>query len=72
MKFSEIEHLQEITKGKEIQAFNVVLIDGLGASFASPKKFIELIEKMILCYYEGIVQHMSNWKKPAPKLNQID
>ncbi len=72
VKFSEIEHLQEIAKGKEIQAFNVVLIDGLGASFASPKKFIELIEKMILCYYEGIVQHMSNWKKPAPKLNQID
>lgn len=72
IKFSEIQNLQEITKGKEIQAFNVVLIDGFGSNFSSPKKFIELIENMVLHFYEGIIQHMANWKKPAPKLNQID
>ena len=26
------------------------------------------MEEMILDYYEGIVQHMTNWKRPAPKV----
>jgi len=70
MKLLELDSLAEHIKGKEIQAFHVVLINGFGANFASNKKFIELIEKMILNYYEGIVQHLTNWSKPAPKLDQ--
>ena len=70
VKLSEIAELSELSKDKEIQAFRVVLIQGFGAKFASPKKFIELIEQMILDYYEGIVQHMKNWEKPAPRLEQ--
>ncbi len=70
VKLSELNELNELAKGKEIQAFNVVLIDGFGANFASNKKFIELVQKMILNYYEGIVQHMTNWSRPAPKLER--
>ena len=43
-------------------------MDGFGANFASVKKFIELMDNMTLNYYEGIVQHMTNWNRPAPKL----
>ncbi len=69
VKLSDLGDLTEMTKGKEIQAFHVVLINGFGANFASNKKFIELIEKMVLDYYAGIVQQISNWNRPAPKLN---
>ena len=67
---SEIDTLNELAKGKEIQAFNIIFSSGFGANFASNKKFIERIEKMILDYYEGVVQHMTNWSQPAPKLEQ--
>ncbi|MBN4070739.1 hypothetical protein JYT76_03570 [Olleya sp. AH-315-F22] len=70
VKLSELSLLNESAKGKEIQAFYVVLTNGFGANFASNKKFIELIQKMILDYYEGIVQHMTNWSRPAPKLER--
>ena len=70
VKLSELSTLSELTKGKEIQAFHIVLIIGFGSNFASVKKFIESIEQMILDYYESIVQHMSNWNRPAPKLGE--
>jgi hypothetical protein len=69
VKLSDLDQLIDLTAGKEIQAFHVVLIEGFGANFASNKKFIELIEQMVLRYYEGIVQHMTNWTRPAPKIN---
>jgi len=68
IKLSEIGDLTEKVNGREVQAFHVVLISGFGAKFASNKKFIELIEQMVLDYYEAIVQHMTSWSRPAPKL----
>ncbi|MFT6244495.1 MAG: hypothetical protein ACJASM_002619 [Salibacteraceae bacterium] len=67
VKLTELDTLAEISKGKEIQGFHIIVISSFGANFASVKKFIELLEQLILDYYEGIVQHMSNWTKPAPK-----
>ena len=70
VNLSKLSTLNELTKGKDIQAFNVVLVEGFGANFASNKKIIERTEKMILDYYEGIVQYMTHWSRPAPKLEQ--
>lgn len=70
VNLSDLSSLQELSKGKEIQAFHIVLIDGFGVNFASNKKFIVLIEQMLLDFYEGIVQHMTNWNRPVPKLEQ--
>ena len=53
---------------KEIQAFNVVLMSKFKTSFGSNKNFIKAIEQMTLNYYAGIVQHLTNWNQPAPKL----
>jgi hypothetical protein len=72
VKLSDLGTLLELTKGKEIQAFHIMYLRGFGASFASNKKFIELIEKMMLEYYAGFVQHMSNWSKPAPRLESSE
>jgi len=68
VKLKELDVLKELSQGKEIQAFHIVVINGFGSNFASTKKFIEIIEQMVLDYYGGIVQHMTNWNKPAPKI----
>ena len=60
----------ETIKQKEITGFNIVLIQDFKANFASRKKFVELIEKMILDYYQGIVQHLKNWTPPAPRVKK--
>ena len=62
------ETLIQDSKGKEIQTFNIVLLSKFNAGFGSNKKFIALIEKMVLDYYAGIVQYLANWNQPAPKL----
>ncbi len=70
IKLKELDSLNEITKGKEIQAFQVTYLRDLGTSFSSVKKFVTLSDSMVLDFYEGIVQNMTNWNKPAPKLER--
>ena len=65
---NEFATLQEVAKGKDLHAFNIILIKSYGGNFASTKKFVELIEQMALDYYEGVVQHLSNWVPKGPKL----
>lgn len=68
VKLSDLETLNDLTRGKDIISFHLVVMKPFGANFASLKKFIILIEELVLNYYEGIVQHMTNWVQPAPKL----
>lgn len=68
VKLSELDRLIEESKGKEITSFNIVLMSNFGAGFGSTKKFIVLIEKMLFDYYAGIVQYLTNWNRPAPRL----
>lgn len=70
VKLSELDKLIELTKGKDIQAFKIVVNRGFGANFASVKKFIILIEILVLQFYEGIVQNVNTWTQPTPKLIQ--
>ena len=69
VKLSDLESLKELTDGREIQGFHLIVMDGFGSRFGSTRKFIDLTEDLVLRYYEGMVQHLSNWKRPAPKLN---
>jgi len=72
VKLSELDELIELTKDKEIQGFKVTLNRGFGVGFASVKKFIVLIDNMVLEYYEGIVQYVSTWTRPTPKIVQTE
>lgn len=72
VKLSELDKLIELTKDKEIQGFNITLNRGFGLGFASVKKFIVLIDNMVLEYYEGIVQYASTWTRPTPKIVQTE
>lgn len=72
VKLSELDGLIELTKEKEIQGFKITLNRGFGLGFASVKKFIVLIENMVLEYYEGIVQYVNTWTRPTPKIVQTE
>ena len=64
----DLHTLFDESAGREIQGFNIVLIKNLKKNFGSSSGFISAIENMILEYYQGIVQHVSTWSKPTPKI----
>jgi len=69
VNLSQLSILPELAKDKkDIQDFKIILFQEFGTNIGSQKKFVEMMEAMILNYYEAIVQHMSNWKRPAPKV----
>lgn len=69
VSLSQMNILPELAKDKkDIQDFKIILFQEFGANLGSQKKFVEQMEVMMLNYYEGIVQHMSSWKQPAPKV----
>ncbi|RNC91822.1 MAG: hypothetical protein ED555_01525 [Allomuricauda sp.] len=70
LNLNDLDSLNDLTKGKEVQAFHITFLTDLGASFGSVKKFVQLMDKNVLNYYEGVVQNMTNWNKPAPKLER--
>jgi hypothetical protein len=58
-------------KDKDINRFEVVCDRDLGRDFYAPKKFVEEIEKMLLHFYAGIVQNLSAYRQPSPKMATI-
>jgi hypothetical protein len=68
VKLADIGSLNDLTADKIIQGYNIVLIRSFGSNFSSSKMFIQLIEQMILEYYELLVQHLYTWNRPAPSI----
>lgn len=68
VRITELENLFELTEKREIASFHVKLVDSMGASFSSLKKFVSNSEKTLLDFYEIYVQHLKNWSRPAPKV----
>jgi len=70
-----IENLDVIygeIKEREIKEFKVILIKDLGKKFSSCKKFVEIIENMLIDYYSCVVQYLTKWEEPAPKIIEKD
>jgi|GEM_PF-477114 len=64
----DLDSIYETLKGKSIKEYKVVLLRDFGRKFANPKKFVDIIEKMLEEFYSGIVEHLSKWTPSAPKL----
>jgi len=60
----------DILKNTEIKEFKIILIKDFGKMFAAPKKFVELIEQMLIKFYSGIIQYLYKWEPSAPKMIQ--
>ena len=68
LTLDSIETAWERLVGREIKDFTIVQVKDLGRNFSSRKGFIVTIEDMLLKYYQGIVQHLKSWTRPAPKM----
>ena len=64
----DIDNIYAEIKNKEIKEFKILFIKDFGKQFASRIKFVEIIERMIVDFYSGIVQFLSKWEKHAPKM----
>lgn len=57
-------------KEKEIKEFDIIYIKDFGKNFSSVSKFVEIIELMLVDFYRGIIQYLTKWEKPAPKIKE--
>jgi hypothetical protein len=64
----EFDKMTVDLKDKEIREFNIIYIKDFGKKFSSSRKFVEMIEDMLKCYYKGIIQFLTKWEPSAPKV----
>tara|TARA_Y100001970_G_C14229697_1_gene857837 strand:+ start:1711 stop:3075 length:1365 start_codon:yes stop_codon:yes gene_type:complete len=62
---------EDFRRYNDIQKFQISLVRNFKSNFASSKKFVSELESETLKFYESIVQHLSNWKKPVPKIDNF-
>lgn len=67
---NDLDDVYEHIKEKEIKEFRIVLIKDFGKLFASRTKFVETIERMIIDFYSGVIQHLVRWEPSAPQMTQ--
>ena len=65
----DLDAMLDVLKGREIREFRLVYIKDFGKRFSSPKKFVDVIEAMLIDYYKGIVENLVKWEAPAPKIS---
>ena len=62
----------DLVNEKEITSFTIIAIKDIGSRFKSSKKFVELIEQMMFDYYQGLVQNLKSYTRPAPRIANHD
>jgi len=72
VSIENLDSIYEEIKDREIREFKVLLIKDFGKRFSNCKKFVDIIEEMLVDYYSGIVQFLSKWEEPAPKMLEKD
>ena len=68
--FSDLETIYNEFKDKEIKDFKVIYVKDFGKQFSSRKNFVKIIEEMLIDFYTGVVQNLSKYEAPAPKINE--
>ncbi len=60
----------EKIKRREIREFRIIYLKDFGKKFASPRKFVDVIELMLKDYYKSVIQHLTKWEPKAPKMEK--
>ena len=69
---NELVSLKSLPTKVEIKDFEIYVVKEFGRKFTSGRGFVTTIEDLLLSFYEGYVQHLVNWNKPAPKIKRLD
>ena len=67
-QFSEVETQLDLTK--DIVQFNVLMQRDLKKKFSSGKGFVMELEQMLFNFYSNVVQNLTSWTPPQPKIHQ--
>ncbi len=70
LPFKELDDAPDQIGSREIKSFSVLYLRYLGRKFESRKGIVKTIEDMLLAYYQGIMQHLKKWEKPAPQIKK--
>jgi hypothetical protein len=70
ISYDRLDSIHQEFKNKEIKEFGIVQVKDFGKKFAASQKFVEVLEKMLLDFYKGVIQYLSRWEQPAPKLTE--
>lgn len=70
VKFEDLDTAVDEIGTREIKSFTVLYHKYLGRKFDSRKGIVTIIEKMLIDYYQGILQHLKRWEKPAPQITE--
>jgi hypothetical protein len=68
LNLDELDSAIKMIGAREIKSFSILFLKDLGRKFESRKGVVEIIEKMLIDYYQGILQHLKRWEKPAPQI----
>lgn len=63
-----IDDIYNEIKDREIKEFRILYIKDFGKKFSNCRRFVEIIEDMLINYYSGVIQFLSKWAEPAPKM----
>lgn len=63
---------EDLVNEKDITSYSILAIKDVGKNFKSNKKFVELIEQMMFDYYQGLVQNLKSYTRPAPRISNHD
>lgn len=70
LQLAELDSAPDIIGAREIKSFGILYIKDLGRKFESRKGVVDLIEKMLIDYYQGVMQHLKRWEKPVPQITK--
>ncbi|MBA7466556.1 hypothetical protein ES707_01743 [subsurface metagenome] len=63
-----IDNIYDEIKDREIKEFRILYIKDFSKKFSNCRNFVKIIEDMLISYYSGVIQYLSKWAEPAPKM----
>jgi hypothetical protein len=68
LHFNELDSAADMIGAREIKSFSIMFLKYLGRKFESRKGVVQIIEEMLVNYYQGVLQHLKRWEKPVPQI----
>ena len=72
LHFNELDSAADMIGAREIKSFSIMFLKYLGSKFESRKGVVQIIEEMLVNYYQGVLQHLKRWEKPVPQNTKIE